>query len=147
MLHRAYAPLAERGLKFTATHQTAEVTKRRLDGGIAFVAEDNGRVVGTLTLYRPEERFGVPLYREEKVWHIGQYGVEPDWKGRGIGRALHAAAVDLARKEGAKKLALDTAAPAAELIETYQRWGYAVVDRMKFDSVNYESVILCLDLG
>lgn len=146
LLHRAYAALAERGLRFTATHQAPEVTRRRLENGIAYVAEDAGRVVGTATLYRPEERWGVPLYREPGVWHFGQFGVEPEWKGHGIGRALHETLVARAREDGAEKMAMDTAAPAEELIATYRRWGYEVVDRIKFDSVNYESVILCLSL-
>jgi hypothetical protein len=38
LLHRAYAPLASRGLRFTATHQLPEVTLRRLHRGYPLVA-------------------------------------------------------------------------------------------------------------
>ena len=43
MLHRAYAPLAALGLRYSATHQSPEVTRRRLDKGYSLVAEVEGR--------------------------------------------------------------------------------------------------------
>jgi len=147
MLHRAYAPLAERNLRFTATHQTPDVTRERFSTGKPLIAECEGRVVGTATVYRPDPASGVPLYREPGICHFGQFGVDPEFKGRGIGKALHEEIIAFARKEGACGMSLDTAAPAADLIAMYQRWGYEIVDRTKFSTVNYESVIMCLRWG
>ncbi len=142
MLHRAYAPLAARGLRYNATHQSPEVTARRLSRGHSVMAECDGRVVGTISVYPPDPAAKVPLYREPHTYSFGQFAVDPAYKGRGIGRALHAAAVDHALSQGAHFLSLDTAAPAAELIATYERWGYVVVERTSWASTNYESVIM-----
>lgn len=78
--------------------------------------------------------------------HFGQFAVDPDHKGNGIGRALHQAAIDHVREQGGCYLALDTAGPAADLIATYQRWGYQIMERMSFSATNYESVIMRMDL-
>jgi len=142
MLHRAYAPLAARGLRYGATHQAPEATRRRLIGGHAFVAQSGIRLVGTITSYAPDPAATVQAYRESTTYHFGQFGVDPEFKGRGVGRALYAAMVDDAIRRGAKFMALDTAAPATDLIALYERWGYSVVERTRWDSTNYESVIM-----
>jgi len=51
LLHAAYARLAEMGLRYTATHQSDEVTLKRLLRGFPFVAEIDGEIVATVTLY------------------------------------------------------------------------------------------------
>ena len=146
MLHRAYAPLAASGLRYMATHQSADVTLRRLKRGRAFVAEQEGKIIGTLTVYPPDPESTVSLYRGPLTHHIGQFGVDPDYKGGGIGRKLHQAAIHHALEQGGRYLALDTAGRAADLIATYQRWGYHIIERMDFSSTNYESVVMRLDL-
>lgn len=140
MLHRAYAPLAAEGLRYTATHQSAEVTLRRLSRGHPLVAVVDGRIVGTLTVYAPDPEDSTPAYREH--FHFGQFGVDPDLKGQGIGTALHAAALDHVRSLGGTAMTLDTAAPAARLIALYERWGYEIIDRISYSGTNYESVVM-----
>jgi GNAT superfamily N-acetyltransferase len=142
MLHRAYAPLAARGLRYTATHQTPEVTADRLFKGHPLAAEWNGRIVGTITVYPPNPKASVAVYREPHTYIFGQFAVDPDFKGNGIGRALHQAAIDYAVGQNAQFMSLDTAAPAVELIATYRRWGYEVVERTHWRDTNYESVLM-----
>jgi GNAT superfamily N-acetyltransferase len=146
LLHRAYAPLASRGLRFTATHQSTEVTLRRLNKGYPLVAEWDGKLAGTITVYSPDPESDVLEYRDESSFHFGQFGVDPIHQGRGIGKALHDAIVDHAREQSAHFMCLDTAAPAEDLIGLYQKWGYVIVSRMSFSSVNYDSVIMRRDL-
>jgi GNAT superfamily N-acetyltransferase len=142
MLHRAYASLAARGLRYFATYQSPDETHDRLARGHPFLAESNGRVVGTITVYKPNPDSSIPAYRDSGTFHFGQFGVDPDFKGRGIGRALHEAAVAHALEQRAFFMALDTAGPAKELISMYERWGYTVVDRTQWDVTNYESVVM-----
>jgi GNAT superfamily N-acetyltransferase len=146
LLHRAYAPLASRGLRFTATHQSAEVTRLRLSRGYPFIADWNGKPSGTVTVYGPDPESDVPEYRDESSFHFGQFGVDPIHQGLGIGKALHDAIIDHAMEQDAHFMCLDTAAPAEDLIGLYQKWGYAIVNRMSFSSVNYDSVIMRRDL-
>jgi ribosomal protein S18 acetylase RimI-like enzyme len=146
LLHRAYAPLASRGLRFTATHQSSGVTLRRLNKGYPLVAEWGGKPAGTITVYGPDPESEVPEYRDESSFHFGQFGVDPIHQGLGIGRALHDAIVQHAMNSNARFMCLDTAAPAKDLIGLYQKWGYAIVNRISFSSVNYDSVIMRRDL-
>lgn len=146
LLHRAYAPLASRGLRFTATHQSSEVTRLRFNKGFPLIAEWNRKPVGTITGYGPDPDSQVPEYRDESSYHFGQFGVDPNFQGRGIGKALHEAILRHAMEQGAHFMCLDTAAPAEDLIGLYQKWGYAIVNRVSFSSVNYDSVIMRRDL-
>lgn len=144
MLHRAYAPLAARGLNYTATYQTPEVTATRLFRGHPIAAECDGRITGTLTVYSPDPQSSAAVYREPHTYSFGQFAVDPAFEGRGIGRTLHRAAVDHALIKGAWFLSLDTAAPAHDLIDTYTRWGYTVVERATWPGKSYESVLMRL---
>jgi GNAT superfamily N-acetyltransferase len=144
MLHRAYAELAARGLRYLATHQTVEVTERRVKAGHCFIAEANGVILGTITVRKPNLEAQVPTYRE--AFTFGQFGVDPTMRGKGIGRALHEKVLRFAKQNGGVAIALDTAAPAENLIALYSRWGYQEVARHRWDSTNYESVIMKKDL-
>jgi GNAT superfamily N-acetyltransferase len=146
MLHRAYAPLAARGLNYTATYQTPEVTAQRLFRGHPLAAECDGRITGTLTVYPPDPQSDAAVYREAHTYSLGQFGVDPAFKGQGIGRTLHQAAVEYALSKGARFLSLDTAAPAHDLIDTYTRWGYTIVERTSWPGKSYESVLMRLCL-
>jgi GNAT superfamily N-acetyltransferase len=142
LLHRAYAPLAARGLYFTATHQPPAETAQRLFKGHPLAAEVDGLIVGTITVYRPNISSKVATYRDPHTYMFGQFGVEPAHGGHGIGRALHQAGLDHALRHGARFMSLDTAEPATDLIATYTRWGYSIVERTQWKDVNYPSVIM-----
>jgi hypothetical protein len=58
MLHEAYAPLAEQGLRFLATHQDSATTQRRMSRGDAILALDVDQIVGTITLKHVERTMG-----------------------------------------------------------------------------------------
>lgn len=143
MIHAAYAPHLSAGLRFVGTNQTVAVTAERLATGDAFVATSSGRIVGTVLARPPQPSSSVPLYRDPKTWSISQLGVAPEYKGRGLGRALHDTAVRHAVRQGARTIALDTAAPAARLIRLYKSWGYRIVGRADYrPTTNYESVLM-----
>ena len=77
LLHEAYAPLAAMGLRFTATHQDDAVTLRRLSRGLSWVAEQDGEIVATVSLYPTASETGsCAWYREPGVWSFGQFA---DW--------------------------------------------------------------------
>lgn len=146
MLHRAYAELGARGWRYSATHQTPEVTERRVRAGHCFVAEIDGRMVGTITVKKPNPNATAATYREPATFMFGQFGVDPGFRGQGIGRVLHEHAVKFAQANGATAMALDTAVPAAHLISLYAKWGYREVERCQWNDTNYESVIMRKEL-
>jgi GNAT superfamily N-acetyltransferase len=142
LLHRAYAQLADMGLKFVATYQDVEVTRKRIAKGICLVAVLDDQIVGTITFYPKEIGKPTPWMERPDVAVIGQMGVEPSLQGQGIASMLMQAAEDCARDNGAAELALDTAEPATHLIAWYTRLGYRFIEYMQWDVTNYRSVVM-----
>jgi GNAT superfamily N-acetyltransferase len=143
LLHEAYGKLAAMGLRYTATYQDDGVTLRRLTRGVPFVAELDGEIVATVTLY-PEAPADCESewYRREGVHHFGQFAVHPDLQSNGLGKRLLRLMEGEAAKRGAKELALDTAEPAHHLRDWYERLGFRQVETVQWGSTNYLSVIL-----
>lgn len=146
LLHRAYAPLADAGMRFLATHQEVSTTAERVAHGECFVAVVGSRIVGTIMLRHGRPSSSAHTYAQPATMIFGQFGIEPAFKGRGIGRALHDHVAVRAASLGALVLACDTAEPATELIAMYRRWGYEIVERISWDETNYVSVVLARSL-
>lgn len=144
LLHAAYAPLAAAGMRFWATHQDEATTRERALEGECWVAVETatGRLVGTITLRRPGASKGCEWFERADVAVCGQFGVAPELKGRGLGAALMRVVVDRARELGATELAGDTAETAHHLLAMYERWGFRRVGHVRWDGVNYRSVLL-----
>jgi GNAT superfamily N-acetyltransferase len=143
LIHAAYAPQAARGLRFWGTHQSVEDTAKRLASGHGLLAELNGEYVGTITVRPPQPESPVAIYRDGQTWTISQFAVAPSSKGRGLGKALHEAAVRHALRNGATVMALDTAAAAQGLIAMYTAWGYQPAGEHSWQPLtNYVSVLM-----
>ena len=129
------------GLRYVATWQDETVTRRRIEGAECWVAEQDGRIVGTITLYPPGRGKGHAFYERDGVAKIGQFGIEPDLQGSGLGSRMMDRVEERARELGATELAGDTAEPAEHLHAFYAKRGYREIGRIRWDVVNYESVI------
>jgi GNAT superfamily N-acetyltransferase len=103
LLHRAYAPLVARGLNLTVGTQPVTTTQRRIAEGQCFVAEQRGRIVGTVTVCGPYDLHtspwaaGVAAFRDRDTAHFHQFAVAPELQRRGLGRRLVAACERWAR--------------------------------------------------
>ncbi len=143
LLHRAYEDLARQGFRFWAGHQDDDATRTRFSEGHGYVAVRDGRIVGTITLKRKELTKGSPWYDRPDVASFGQFGVEPELQGNGIGGALLLAAERRAVEDGVAELALDTAEGATRLIEMYSKRQYRFIEHVDWrPQTNYRSVIL-----
>lgn len=152
LLHRAYAPLAAQGMNFTAATQSAEHTGKRVAEGQCFVAEADGagggEIVGTATVCGPYDvesapwTADVPWFRDRDTAHFHQFAVDPQQQGKGVGQRLVAACEDWARKNGYRRMALDTAEPAGALRALYRRLGYGDVGQVQWQGRHYRSVIM-----
>ncbi len=142
LLHRAYKYLADRGMKFLATHQDVETTRRRVKAGDCFVAEIDGAVIATITFYRPGVHIPCDYYQRPQVCHVGQLAVEPTLQKQGIANALMDHVEAHGRALGFDEIALDTAETAEHLIDWYTRRGYEFVEYQQWDVTNYRSVIM-----
>lgn len=84
------------------------------------VAEEDGRIIGYITT-----RFD----QETKVAWIPNMAVEPEFQGRGIGRQLIEAALDLSRQKGMKYAKIETLAQNPVGQHLYPSCGFKEVAR------------------
>lgn len=142
LLHRAYASLLAQGLRFVATSQDDATTLSRIEYGYCLIAEEEGRIVGTVTVYRSGLDHPCSYYRRPGLFYFGQFGVEPSAQGLGIGRRLLDEVERYVKSQYGIELALDTSDQATELIARYEKWGYRIVDTIDWPETNYVSVIM-----
>ena len=143
LVHAAYLPHAQSGLRYWGTHQSVDDTAKRIHSGTALVMLDGGRYPVIVIVRPPQSESAVPLYRQSNVWSISQFCVSPEYKGKGYGRKLHEKALSFASDAGAEFMALDTAEPANGLVAMYQTWGYSVVGSCDWrPHTNYKSVLM-----
>ena len=142
----AFKPIASlQCLSYWGTRQSVQDTAQRFAAGLGLIAISDGEYLGTITLRPPQPQSPLALYRDAGTWTIGQFAVAPHCKGKG--KALHQAAIVLARQQGARFIALDTAAPAQALIEMYLSWGYQQVGVHSWrPHTNYDSVVMLRSL-
>ncbi|MGQ3050888.1 MAG: GNAT family N-acetyltransferase [Roseateles sp.] len=150
LLHAAYASLAAQGWNFTAVDQGVDVTRERLAGAQGFVAQLEGRLVGTVAVRGPKPTGEAyiadpppPLYTTPGTAILSQLAVHPDCRGQGVGELLLDAAEAWAREQGFAQLALDTAEPAVALRRRYERRGYTTVGGVQWKGKTYGSVLMC----
>src|SRR5688572_32268503 len=77
LLHRAYARLADMGLRFVATHQSVDVTRKRAAEGECYVGTAGGRMVATVTFRPAKSTFGSPWLDRPDVCSFQQFAVDP----------------------------------------------------------------------
>jgi len=90
------------------------------------VAEVDGRVVGWGKIEHP-----TPLPASDHVWHVTGLAVDPEYEGRGAGRALVEALVEEARSRGGRRITLRVFAPNERARRLYERCGFEVEGVMR----------------
>jgi ribosomal protein S18 acetylase RimI-like enzyme len=130
------------GLRFMATHQDDEVTKKRLQNGESFVVEQNNKIIACITLYKSKGKNRCSWYNNEGVLYFGQFAVEPSFQQKGIGSKMMDFIEGYALKNEAKEISLDTSEEAKHLIEYYEKRAYRFIQYHKWDEVNYRSIVM-----
>ncbi|HEY4609359.1 MAG TPA: GNAT family N-acetyltransferase [Ilumatobacteraceae bacterium] len=98
-----------------------ELASIMADGSTVFIARVDGKIVGSLTLVMYRIATGLKAWIEDVV-------VDEAARGHGVGEALNMAALDEARKRGAKAVSL-TSRPSREAANRlYQRIGFSARD-------------------
>jgi GNAT superfamily N-acetyltransferase len=146
MLHRAFTRLGQMGLNCACTDQTIAVTEKRIGKGECYVAVCNERIVGTITLYRPDPASESAWYHRPEVASVHQLCVDPEFQHRGVGTSLLNLAEAWARARGFQELALDTPHAARHLVKFYIGSGYRPVESVLFQARRYVSVVLSKDV-
>jgi GNAT superfamily N-acetyltransferase len=142
LIRRAYQQLADIGLRYLATHQDADTTRKRIKNAECFVAEYESKIIGTITYNPPKKTSGTPWYGRPGIAHFQQFAVEPELQKRRIGTKMMEFIEKHAKNGGAEELALDTSEKAVHLIEWYTKMGYRFIEFADWDITNYRSIIL-----
>lgn len=113
-----------------------------LADGRLYSAMWDGVVVGVFVL--------IPL--DDTVWELKNIAVAEEWQGKGVGRALLAAAITEARMLGATRLDVGTGNSSLRQIGFYQKAGFRMARVVKnYFTLNYpdpieEGGIACRDM-
>jgi ribosomal protein S18 acetylase RimI-like enzyme len=109
-----------------ATPPDAAALESMMAGGSTlFVARVDGVIVGCLTLVFYRIPTGLKAWIEDVV-------VEEAARGHGVGEALNLAALDEARRQGAKYVTLTSRPGRSAANRLYQRIGFAARDTMVY---------------
>jgi GNAT superfamily N-acetyltransferase len=99
--------------------------RHRLPGSTAvFVAELEGRVVGTVTYVRPGDAEWEGRPEPEGDAAFRALAVAPEVEGRGVARALVQACIDQARAEGRHRIVITSMAWMDRAHRLYERMGF-----------------------
>ena len=96
----------------------------RVDRSSTLVAAHDDRLVGTITVFRDANDEGAGPAAPIGTAGIRAVAVDPAARGLGVGTRLGAAAVALARAEGATAIILHTWAVMTAAIAVYERLGF-----------------------
>ena len=99
----------------------------RSDQVVTYVAEVDGRLVGFLVLDHRKYAEGC---ESSPVPFIEGWYVDPDMRGRGVGRALVESAAARARAEGYHEIASDAVITNVDGIATHRALGFEEIERI-----------------
>lgn len=70
------------------------------------------------------------LHRRDDALHVVDIGLDPLWRGRGVGRALLQWSAELARREGLARVTLAVASDNPRAFALYRRLGFRTGERL-----------------
>jgi ribosomal protein S18 acetylase RimI-like enzyme len=146
LVHRAYASHLAEGRSFVAATQSQAVTKQRIGNHECWAVASDNALAGTVTVMAPGNVTGTPYANQPGVASFSQLGVDPWFKGKGLGNALLAFAEGRCEALGAERIVTDTSTKASALVDWYLRHGYRAVETFKNRATGMESVILAKSL-
>jgi GNAT superfamily N-acetyltransferase len=149
LLLSAYKPLAEAGMKYAASHEDVEATRRHIENGECYIAILEGKIIACAILKIPNQgdnsgwkALAPNWYAIKGVTTFGRFAVSPELQGHGIGNKMMDVIENRARELGFTQLALDTSEHATHLIKMYERRGYNFIEFHQWNITNYRSVVM-----
>lgn len=149
LLLLSYKALAEKGMRFAASHEDESATKRNIEDGECFIGILDNEIVTCAMLRIPSKvekigwkANGPSWYQVEGVTTFGRFAVSPNFQGLRIGSKMMDVIENRARVLGFLELALDTSEHADHLIKMYEARGYRFIEYHQWGITNYRSVVM-----
>ena len=117
----------EYGLSGTFERYVMDALTKYIDGqpeGEVWVAENNGRIVGSIAIVSTEE--GIAQLR----WFL----IEPEYRGVGLGRQLLATAMEYCKRQKYKQVYLWTIQDLKAARHLYESFGFSVTEQSESDT-------------
>ena len=146
ILRSAYSSLAANGMKYAASHEDVEATRKNIAKGECHLVIRNLEIIGCVTIRRPGAELGPAWYSRPGVITFGRFAIDPIHQGQGIGTNFLDYIENRAKELGAKELALDTSEKAEHLIKMYEKRQYRFIEYHQWDITNYRSVVMSKSL-
>lgn len=149
LLLSAYKALAEKGMRFAASHEDEAATKRNIEDGECYIGILDNELVTCAMLRIPNniekagwKANGPSWYQVEGVTTFGRFAVSPRFQGLKIGSKMMEVIESRARELGFLELALDTSEHADHLIKMYEERGYRFIEYHQWNITNDRSVVM-----
>lgn len=143
MLRSAYSSLAANGMRYAASHEDIEATRKNIaKGECHLLLINHSEIIGCVMIRRPGAELGPKWYLNPGIITFGRFAINPDYQGQGIGSKFLDYIEKRAVELGAKELALDTSEKATHLIKMYEKRGYRFIQYHQWDITNYRSVVM-----
>ncbi|WP_026524237.1 GNAT family N-acetyltransferase [Butyrivibrio sp. MB2005] len=144
LLHESYKEHLEAGRNYLAATQTVEDTKRRLDGRIVGLCynEDN-KLVGTIAGKIINKHDGEPRkwYEDDHYLYVEQMAVHPDYRKTNVLAMMSITAMKDKSLREVDSWMSDTSSLATDLVESYVKMGFQIVDMVSWETTNYYSYV------
>ncbi len=143
LLHESYREHLEAGRHYLAAVQTVEQTKERLDGSYCVVAYDNDRLVGTMSfrIQKNENHKRRKWYEDDVRIFVGQLAVLPSYRNSKAMVLMAMKASTLDDVKAAQSVITDTSTQAHNLVDSYLKMGFQIVDLISWETTNYYSYV------
>lgn len=142
VLRSAYSALAEAGMKYAASHEDVEATRKNIAKGECFLLIKESEIIGCVNLRTPGAELGPDWYSQPGVVTFGRFAIDPKFQGQGFGSKLLDHIESRAKALGSKEIAFDTSEKADHLIKMYNKRGYRFIQHHQWDITNYRSVVM-----
>jgi len=129
--------LTEENFAGQSPYCTAEMILADMaEGQIYHVLECEGAICGCVAT----------AFKQPDVLHARRFGVLPDKRGAGLGLALAEHVIAIGRQLECACVQCGVIADNVELIAWYQRLGFTITERCRFDHLPFEVIRMSLDL-
>lgn len=149
LLKAAYKPLSEAGMRYAASHEDVDATRKNIEDGECHLGIFEEKIVSCVVLRVPNQSEkngwkskGPNWYQSPRTTSFGRFAVLPSLQGEGLGSKMMDVIESRAKELGFTELALDTSEHARHLIEMYERRGYRFIEFHQWEITNYRSVVL-----